>query len=591
MKKLTFKSLLLLCALIVGSNAWADTVTFDATTDVTEGAQSYQTTDKTYTSDADGSEWIANGYGATAYTCLVIGKGGANYLKTPVVDGTISSVAVTWSGNTSYYLALQTTEGEELEAKQNPSTSTEETFTISSGSYSQLQLVGRRATGTSNAAATITQVVVTYTPSGPAVAVTGVELNKSAIAIEIGKTQTLTATIIPANASNKTITWSTDDGDVATVSKGVVTAVAEGTTTITATSVNGIEATCDVTVFKKERVFYESFNKCNGTGGNDGAWSGSIASNNMSADNNSWSFSNAKGADQCGKFGTGSNLGSATTPALGKAGDLIVSFKAGAWDGNSESTNLKLSKTAGDGTLSSSSVTMDKGAWKTYYISITGASTATKIKFEGNSSSNSRFFLDEIIIKETEEDVFIGSTGWATYSSDFPLDLANLPNGLTAYQVLESGVNSSAKTITPVNVAIAVAANTGLLLKGTPNTAYAIPLTTTGSELSGNKMVAVSADGTEINSSSKFVLTAVGGDAVFAHTNTNKATLSRRKAYLDLSGISLAPSVIRIVDEENNTTNVKSVEAVGYAVKFIQNGKLYIKKNGVVYDMLGTVVR
>ena len=164
-RHLLFKSLLLLCALVVGSTSvWADTVTFDATKDVDEDAQSYQTAEKTYTA-TDGSTWKANGYGATKNTNLVIGKGGANYLLLPNVSGNISSVAVTWSGNTSYYLALQTTDGTELEAKSNPSTSTTETFSVT-GSYSQLKLVGRRASGTSNAAATITKVVVTYTASG-----------------------------------------------------------------------------------------------------------------------------------------------------------------------------------------------------------------------------------------------------------------------------------------------------------------------------------------------------------------------------------------------------------------------------------------
>lgn len=164
-KSLLMKTMLLLCALMVGSmNGWADVVTFDATKDVAENAASYQTTEKTYTA-TDGSTWKANGYGSTANTSLVIGKGGANYLLTPNVSGNISSVAVTWSGNASYYLALQTTDGTELEAKSNSSSSTTKTFLVT-GSYSQLKLVGRRASGTSNAAATITKVVVTYTPGG-----------------------------------------------------------------------------------------------------------------------------------------------------------------------------------------------------------------------------------------------------------------------------------------------------------------------------------------------------------------------------------------------------------------------------------------
>lgn len=159
------RAVMLVAILCAGfTSAWGDTVTFDATTDVTEAAQSYQSTEKTYTA-TDGSEWKANGYGATANTSLVIGKGGANYLQTPNVNGTITSVDVTWSGNSSYYLALQTTAGTELGAIKNPSTSTTKTFTVS-GSYSQLRLVGRRSSGTSNAAATITKVVVTYTTAG-----------------------------------------------------------------------------------------------------------------------------------------------------------------------------------------------------------------------------------------------------------------------------------------------------------------------------------------------------------------------------------------------------------------------------------------
>lgn len=80
------------------------------------------------------------------------------------------------------------------------------------------------------------------------VAVTGVKLNQSAITLEKGSTQTLTATVSPTNAANKTITWSTSNSKVATVSGGKVTAVAAGTATITAKSSNGKTASCTVTV-------------------------------------------------------------------------------------------------------------------------------------------------------------------------------------------------------------------------------------------------------------------------------------------------------------------------------------------------------
>lgn len=76
-----------------------------------------------------------------------------------------------------------------------------------------------------------------------------VTLNKNAVSLAPNATETLTATVVPSDA---TITWTTSDGAVATVSDaGLVTAVAEGTATITAKiTVSGTNytATCAVTV-------------------------------------------------------------------------------------------------------------------------------------------------------------------------------------------------------------------------------------------------------------------------------------------------------------------------------------------------------
>ena len=234
MKNFTLKTLLMSVLLCVGGSAWADQVVFDATKDVAAGAQSYQTTEISYTA-TDGSVWKANGHGATKETNLIIGKGGANYLETPKVDGVITSVAVTWSGNTSYYLALQTTTGTELEAKSNPSTPTTDTFTISSGSYSQLRLVGRRSSGTSNAAATITKVVVTYTPNAVDTRKEA-DLSYSEETAEATIGQSFTAPTLN-NPNGLTVTYKSSDTEVATVDEsGNITLVGGGETTITASS-------------------------------------------------------------------------------------------------------------------------------------------------------------------------------------------------------------------------------------------------------------------------------------------------------------------------------------------------------------------
>ena len=81
------------------------------------------------------------------------------------------------------------------------------------------------------------------------IAVTGVSLNKSSLSFTgTGSSQTLTATVSPSNATNKTLTWSSSNTSVATVSNGVVKAVGFGTATITAKSNNGKTASCSVTV-------------------------------------------------------------------------------------------------------------------------------------------------------------------------------------------------------------------------------------------------------------------------------------------------------------------------------------------------------
>ena len=77
--------------------------------------------------------------------------------------------------------------------------------------------------------------------------VTGISLDKETITITEGETETLTATITPSNATDKTVTWTTNNSAVATVDNGVVTAVKAGTATITATA-GGCSASCVVTV-------------------------------------------------------------------------------------------------------------------------------------------------------------------------------------------------------------------------------------------------------------------------------------------------------------------------------------------------------
>ena len=78
--------------------------------------------------------------------------------------------------------------------------------------------------------------------------VTSVTLDKTSLTLTIGANGYLTATVIPSNVTNNTVTWTSSDPSVATVSRsGVVTAKAAGAATISAECC-GVSATCDVTV-------------------------------------------------------------------------------------------------------------------------------------------------------------------------------------------------------------------------------------------------------------------------------------------------------------------------------------------------------
>lgn len=88
---------------------------------------------------------------------------------------------------------------------------------------------------------------------------TGITLSKSAIMIKKDASYTVTAIITPTDATNKSVTWTSSNNKIATVKNGVVTGVARGNVTITATNSNGNKAYLSVSVAESNVVVsYES---------------------------------------------------------------------------------------------------------------------------------------------------------------------------------------------------------------------------------------------------------------------------------------------------------------------------------------------
>ncbi len=121
-----------------------------------------------------------------------------------------------------------------------------------------------QAVGTGSAVVTATSTVdsnvkATLSVSVSGVSVTGVSLNKSTSSLDVGATETLIATISPSDASNKNVTWSSSNSDIATVtSEGVVTGCGNGSATITVKTVDGnYIASCIYTVTATVDEYYE----------------------------------------------------------------------------------------------------------------------------------------------------------------------------------------------------------------------------------------------------------------------------------------------------------------------------------------------
>ena len=146
----------------------------------------------------------------------------------------------------------------------------------------------------------------------------------------------------------------------------------------------------------KHLAFLETFDATSGTGGNDNQFSGSIASSKIQCDQEGWSSTKCGGANQCLKFGTGSDDGICTTPQiilLGKQG--VLYFDAAGWASDQKTLEI----TANEGVTLSGETTfvLDAGSWNTNYCIHFTLESATylQLTFKGR-----RGFLDNIRVEE-----------------------------------------------------------------------------------------------------------------------------------------------------------------------------------------------
>lgn len=143
------------------------------------------------------------------------------------------------------------------------------------------------------------------------------------------------------------------------------------------------------------KLFYESFDLCEGTGGNDGKFDGSqTAKATLVPDNEGWSYESGNGADQCAKFGSSKKSGAVTTPEFNVTSDATLTFNAAPW--GSDGTTLTLSAASGTVTFDgqeTKELTMTQGQWTSYTVKLSGSGTV-KLTF----TPTKRLFLDEVLV-------------------------------------------------------------------------------------------------------------------------------------------------------------------------------------------------
>jgi|GEM_PF-1285948 len=241
--------------------------------------------------------------------------------------------------------------------------------------------------------------------------VTGITLSKSTLTVNPGTTAQLTATVSPTNASNKTVSWSSSNTNVATVNhNGVVTAVSEGSCTITAKAKDGSgkSASCTITVPKLVNNITLNYSTLNINTNTTAQIVATVSPTNASNKSVSWSSSNTNVA-------TVNNNGVVTAVSVGtctitvfamdgsgkKATCTITVFKdkSGTIDGYDyvdlglpsgtlwATCNVGASKPEGYGNYYAWGETATKTVydWSTYKW--TSGSSSTPTKYTGSSSA------------------------------------------------------------------------------------------------------------------------------------------------------------------------------------------------------------
>ena len=169
---------------------------------------------------------------------------------------TVSPIEITAIQISKTAVSLSVGETVVLTATVSPENASDKSVTWTSSDPNVATVADGKVSAIATGSATITarcgnveaKCAVTVSP----IEITAIQISKTAVSLSVGETVVLTATVSPENASDKSVTWTSSNPNVATVADGKVTAIATGSATITAKSNNGLHATCRIAVVSRD---------------------------------------------------------------------------------------------------------------------------------------------------------------------------------------------------------------------------------------------------------------------------------------------------------------------------------------------------
>lgn len=228
-------------------------------TNATNKSVNWSSSDKSVATVSSNGLVTAKSAGTATITCRAAdGSGKYATCKVTVEESKVYVTSVTLNKTSA---SLYVGETAQLSASVSPSSATNKSVSWSSGNTS-VATVSSSGLVTAKSAGTATITCKATDGSGKkatcsitvkeAVKPTSITLNKTKASITEGETLQLTATIDPSDAADKSVTWISDNTDVAIVdNNGLVTAKAAGTANIIATTSNNLAAVCTITVVEK----------------------------------------------------------------------------------------------------------------------------------------------------------------------------------------------------------------------------------------------------------------------------------------------------------------------------------------------------